>query len=197
MLQVSEKVNHYAQNHACTHVLYCYENRESYLNNAVDYLVAGIENGESVILIESERNLLSLMEILKGKLTEQQFEKIHTISNFEFYLSHGSYHPPAIYEQLTKTVTPYFENDIPFRTWTNVEWGTLQEPKKIVDWFEREVDKVVHEHDMTLVCAYDAEKMPAELQTVLEMSHPHIMTDEDLLNSISYETGKAKIEIGE
>lgn len=183
---MSHIVNDFAVHNACTHVLYCYQNRESYISNTVNYLLEGIKTGDSVILIESERNLNILTPHLKTKLSESEFENIHTMSNFEFYLSSGSYHPPAIYENLIKSITPFLEENIPFRTWTNVEWGTQDDPAHIVDWFETETDKVVHEHNLTLVCAYEAERMPPDLQSILERTHPHIMYDENLTESLSY-----------
>ncbi|MGR3765545.1 MEDS domain-containing protein [Rossellomorea sp. NS-SX7] len=182
-----EEVNRLVKTNPCTHILYCYQNKEMYMKNVLAYLVDGIESGETVILIESEKNLKMLVDRLKEKLTDNQFKQVHAVSNFEFYLSSGSYHPPAIYEQLINIYTPYFEGNAPFRTWTNVEWGGLEDPAHIVDWFEQETDKIVNEQKMTLVCAYEADKMPVDMQSILEKSHPYIMTDEEeLIDSEMY-----------
>lgn len=183
---MSEELNGFVKANPCAHILYCYDNIDSYIEKVLAFLLDGVESGETVILIESEKNLKLLFNRLKEKLTDNQLKQVHTISNFEFYLSSGSYHPPAIYEQLIKIYTPYFEGDAPFRTWTNVEWGALEDPAHIVDWFEKETDKVVNEQELTLVCAYEAEKMPADMQSILEKSHPYIMTDEDLIDSTLY-----------
>ncbi|RIW28921.1 hypothetical protein D3H55_20345 [Bacillus salacetis] len=183
---MSKHVCKHVNSNTCTHILYCYKEIDSYMKNVMDYLVDGVESGESVLLIESERNLMVLEVLLKERLTDKQMQKVNRINNYEFYQSSGSYHPPAIYEQMNIALTPYFKNDIPFRTWTNVEWGTLENPSHIVDFFEEAVDHVVLEKDLTLVCAYDGRKMPEGLHETLALSHPHIMTDEDLVRSVMY-----------
>ncbi|OIU72761.1 MEDS domain-containing protein [Rossellomorea aquimaris] len=183
---MEEEINGFVKSKPCAHILYCYHNKETYIKKVTAYLVDGVKSGETVILIESERNLKFLIDRLKEELTDNQFKRVHAISNYDFYLSSGSYHPPAIYEQLMKIYTPYFNGDAPFRTWTNVEWGALENPSHIVDWFEKETDKLVNEQQLTLVCAYEAEKMPADMQAILEQSHPLIMTDEDLIESTLY-----------
>lgn len=183
---MKEKISKLIAGNECTHVLYPYQDRKRYLNNAITYTLEGIENGEIVILIENERNMNVLQKRLNTQLTSKQLEKVHAISNFEFYQSSGSYHPPAIYEQLKKTIAPYLEHGISFRSWTNVEWGTLEDPCSIIEWFETETDQVVHEHNMTVVCAYDSEKMPDHLEEALKKNHGHLMSDEDIVPSKVY-----------
>ncbi|BCB05422.1 MEDS domain-containing protein [Bacillus sp. KH172YL63] len=183
---MKEKITDLLTSRECTHVLYSYHDRNAYLNNAVAYIVQGIEAGESILLIENEKNLNELKKRLDGRLTDEESEKLHIVSNFEFYQSSGSYHPPAIYEQLTKSITPFLEEEIPFRSWTNVEWGTLDDPSPIIQWFEEETDRVLHEHKLTIVCAYNAALMPDHLEEALKKSHGHIMTDEDIVPSNVY-----------
>ncbi|WP_175990526.1 MEDS domain-containing protein [Bacillus sp. Marseille-Q1617] len=181
----------------CAHVLYSYENGESYIKNVIVYISEGIKSGDSVILIENERNIKIIFKQLKSRLTDDQLEKVHAISNFEFYLTRGSYHPPAVYEQLTKTITPYIENGIPFRSWANVEWGSLDDPSQIIDWFEKETDRAVLQYKLKVVCAYGKEKMPAEMQSILEKSHPHIMTDDNLMKSNTYDPSHMLVKKGD
>ena len=183
---MKEKISDLIADNECAHVLYAYQDRERYLNNAISYTLEGIEAGESVILIENERNMNILLNKLNSQLASDQMEKVHAISNFDFYQSSGSYHPPAIYEQLMKTITPYLEKKVSFRSWTNVEWGTLEDPCSIIEWFETETDRVVHEHKLTVVCAYDSEKMPDQLEEALKKNHGHIMSDKDILSSKVY-----------
>ncbi|UXH43708.1 MEDS domain-containing protein [Rossellomorea vietnamensis] len=183
---MEEKISNLLAGDKCTHVLYAYRDRERYLKNTLNYTLEGVEMGETVILIENERNMNVLLKQLKSQLTSEQLEKIQPISNFEFYQSSGSYHPPAIYEQLMKTITPYLENDISFRSWTNVEWGTLEDPTSIIEWFEIETDRAIHEHNLTIVCAYESSKMPDHLEEALKKSHGHIMSDDDIVISSVY-----------
>ncbi|WP_044338106.1 MEDS domain-containing protein [Rossellomorea aquimaris] len=183
---MKEKISDLLADNECTHVLYAYQDREKYLKNALTYILEGIEMGETVILIENERNMNVLQKQLNSHLTSDELEKVHSISNFDFYQSSGSYHPPAIYENLMKTITPYLEKKASFRSWTNVEWGTLEDPCSIIDWFETETDRVVHEHNLTVVCAYDSVKMPDHLEDALKKNHGHLMSDENILSSKVY-----------
>lgn len=183
---MKEKIGSLLDENQCTHILYSYNDRNRYLENAIAYILEGIEKGDSVVLIENDRNLKVLLTQLNNQLTSDQLKRIHVISNFDFYLSSGSYHPPAIYEQLTKSINPFLENDISFRSWTNVEWGTLEDPASIIEWFEEETDRAIHEHNLTIVCAYESGKMPDHLEEALKKSHRHIMTDEDIVISKIY-----------
>ncbi|WP_226677151.1 MEDS domain-containing protein [Rossellomorea aquimaris] len=183
---MKEKISELIEGNECTHVLYAYQDREKYLENTITYILEGIESGEHVILIENERNMNVLLMELNSQLTNDQLEKVHSVSNFDFYQSSGSYHPPAIYEQLMKTITPFIENGVAFRSWTNVEWGALEDPCSIVDWFENETDRVVHELNLTVVCAYDSEKMPDQLEESLKKNHGHLMSDQDISTSKIY-----------
>ncbi|UTE77041.1 MULTISPECIES: MEDS domain-containing protein [unclassified Rossellomorea] len=181
-----EKISELLEANECSHVLYAYQDREKYLKNTFTYILEGIESGEHVLLIENERNMNVFSKELKNRLTSDQLKKVHAVSNFDFYQSSGSYHPPAIYEQLMKTITPFIEKGINVRSWTNVEWGALEDPCSIVDWFENETDRVVHELKLTVVCAYDSEKMPEQLAESLKKNHGHLMTDHDILSSVVY-----------
>lgn len=189
-VELKEKIGNLLNESQSTHILYSYNDRNRYLQNAIAYVLEGIEKGDSIVLIENERNLNVLLKQLNNQLTSDQLKKIHVISNFDFYQSSGSYHPPAIYEQLTKSITPFLENDISFRSWTNVEWGTLEDPASIIEWFETETDRAIHEHNLTIVCAYESEKMPDHLEDALKKSHGHIMTDEDIVISKVYSKTK-------
>ncbi|WP_064092810.1 MEDS domain-containing protein [Rossellomorea aquimaris] len=189
---MKETFNHMLREKNCTHILYPYESQELYLMNVVAYVTDGIESGDSVVIIENERNLDLIFTQLNKQLSEEQLEKIEAVSNFEFYQSSGSYHPPAIFEELKKNIAPYLENDISFRTWTHVEWGSLENPTHIVEWFENETDIVMHKYNMDVVCAYDSEKMPADLKASLRNNHPHIMTDNDIIESNSYKPQEVK-----
>ncbi|MDO7485051.1 hypothetical protein Q5O89_01985 [Peribacillus frigoritolerans] len=56
-------------------------------------------------------------------------------------------------EYFNKTVQPYVENKISFRSWAHVEWATLEEPLHIIEEFERTVDKAVNLLSFPLICA--------------------------------------------
>ena len=52
---MKEKISDLIAGDECPHVLYAYQDRECYLNNAITYTLDGIDMGETVLLIENER----------------------------------------------------------------------------------------------------------------------------------------------
>lgn len=103
------------------HILYSYDGMRNYIEQAVRYIEEGVLSGDYVILIENDRIYKILHTELKKRLTAVQMELVHWVNNFDFYYSSGSYHPPAITEYFEKTVQPYVENEISFRSWAHVE----------------------------------------------------------------------------
>lgn len=174
------------ENKKSAHLLYSYNNKQNYIQNAAAYILDGIEAGEVILLIENERTLPHLIKELKKHLNSEQMQQIHQINNFDFYFSSGSYHPPAIFEYIERTNKPFLDNNIKFRTWTHVEWSTIEGPLNIVKEFEKEVDKLVFENGLIVLCAYDTKGMPDSFKEALLQTHPYIMTDDEILYSDQY-----------
>ncbi|MFJ7940413.1 MEDS domain-containing protein [Peribacillus sp. NPDC096622] len=135
------------------HVLYSYTEMENYIKQVLSYIQDGIMAGDHVILVENDRIYPLIHKELSTRLTKDQMELLHFVNNFDFYCSRGSYHPPVIEEYFNKTVQPYVENKISFRSWAHVEWATLEEPLHIIEEFERTVDKAVNLLSFPLICA--------------------------------------------
>ncbi|PFG04930.1 hypothetical protein [Bacillus sp. es.034] len=51
---MKEKISDLIAWDECPHVLYAYQDRECYLNNAITYTLDGIDMGGTVLLIENE-----------------------------------------------------------------------------------------------------------------------------------------------
>ncbi|MBY6036430.1 MEDS domain-containing protein [Fictibacillus nanhaiensis] len=180
------KINQLLKNQKNAHLFYSYRGMQNYIRNTVAYILAGIKAGDSIILIENERMLPHLLRELKKYLTKNEMDKIHRINNFDFYFSSGSYHPPAIFEHINNTIKPYRENNITFRTWTHVEWSTIDGPLAIVEELERGVDQLVSDLNLVVMCAYEEERMPESLRLTLLRTHKFILTDDDILISEQY-----------
>lgn len=178
---LKSKMNQLFEDQKNIHVLYSYNEMENYIKQVLSYIQDGIMAGDYVILVENDRIYPLIHKELSTRLTKDQMELLHFVNNFDFYCSSGSYHPPAIEEYFNKTVHPYVENKISFRSWAHVEWATLEEPLHIIEEFERTVDKAVNVLSFPLICAYKGERMPDYLKTILLETHPYVLKDDDII----------------
>jgi hypothetical protein len=177
---LKSKMNQLFEDQKNVHVLYSYNEMENYIKQVLSYIQDGIMAGDYVILVENDRIYPLIHKELSTRLTKEQMKLLHFVNNFDFYCSSGSYHPPAIEEYFNKTVQPYVENKISFRSWAHVEWATLEEPLHIIEEFERTVDKAVNLLSFPLICAYKGERMPEYLKTILLETHPYVLEDDDI-----------------
>ncbi|HEO8422586.1 MEDS domain-containing protein [Niallia sp. FSL W8-0635] len=168
------------------HVLFFYTGMRNYMEEVIHFIHAGIEAGEYVILVENERNFNRIYEHLKPKITSAQMKQLHYVNSLDFYFSSGGYHPPAITEYFNKTVQPYIDNNISFRSWAHVEWATMEEPYHLIGEFERIVDTAVNQISFPLICAYGELKMPHILTALLLETHPYILKEDKLILSKTY-----------
>ncbi|MDG4846955.1 MEDS domain-containing protein [Peribacillus frigoritolerans] len=177
---LKSKMNQLFEDQKNVHVLYSYNEMENYIKQVLSYIQDGIMAGDYVILVENDRIYPIIHKELSTRLTKDQMKLLHFVNNFDFYCSSGSYHPPAIEEYFNKTVQPYVENKISFRSWAHVEWATLEEPLHFIEEFERTVDKAVNLLSFPLICAYKGERMPEYLKTILLETHPYVLEDDDI-----------------
>lgn len=178
---LKSKMNQLFEDQKNVHVLYSYNEMENYIKQVLSYIQDGIMAGDYVILVENDRIYPIIHKELSTRLTKDQMKLLHFVNNFDFYCSSGSYHPPAIEEYFNKTVQPYVDNKISFRSWAHVEWATLEEPLHIIEEFERTVDKAVNLLSFPLICAYKGERMPDYLKTILLETHPYVLKDDDII----------------
>jgi MEDS: MEthanogen/methylotroph, DcmR Sensory domain len=184
---LKSKMNQLFEDQRNVHVLYSYSGTKNYIDQAVSYIQDGILAGDYVILIENERVYRMIHNELSTRLTKKQMEFVHFVNNFDFYYSSGSYHPPAIVEYFNKTVQPYVENKISFRSWAHVEWATMEDPLHLISDLEKVVDEAVNQLSFPLICAYEAERMPDYLKTILMETHPYVLMEDDFIVSEQYQ----------
>ena len=183
---LENKINQLFEDQKSVHVLYSYNEMESYIKQVVNYIREGIFAGDYVILIENDRIYPLIEKELDILLSKDQMKLVHRINNFDFYYSSGSYHPPAIQDYFNKTVQPYVENKISFRSWAHVEWTTMKDPLHLIEDFEKVVDEAVNQLSFPLICAYKGERMPEYLKTILMETHPYVLVEDDLIASEQY-----------
>lgn len=183
---LKSKMNQLFAEQKSIHILYSYDQQENYIRQVVSYIQEGIFAGDCILLIENDRFYPFIHDHLKILLTTDQMKMIHRINNFDFYYSSGSYHPPAILNYFNKSVQPYLENRISFRSWAHVEWSTMEDPLHLIEDFEKIVDSAVNRLSFPLICAYKGERMPEYLKTILMETHPYVLIEGDLITSKQY-----------
>jgi len=187
---MNNKMSQLLEDRKNAHVLYSYNEVEHYITQVLGFIEDGIASGDYVILIENSRLYPIIHRELSTRLTKEQMEFIHYINSFDFYCSSGSYHPPAIADYFNNMVQPYVENERPFRSWAHVEWATMEEPLHLIEDLEKIVDQAVNELSFPLICAYDGNKLPDFLRTILMETHPYVLTEDDFIVSEQYQTSK-------
>lgn len=186
--EMKSKMNQLFEDQKSVHVLYSYNDMENYLKQVLSYIENGIAAGDYVILIENERMYPIIYKELSTRLTEDQMKFVHFVNSLNFYRSSGSYHPPAIEAYFTKMVQPYVENKISFRSWAHVEWASMKEPLHLIEDFEKIVDQAVNLLSFPLICAYEGNRMPDYLETILMETHPYVLLEDDFIVSEEYKT---------
>ncbi|MGG0643005.1 MEDS domain-containing protein [Sporosarcina gallistercoris] len=172
----------------CVHILYSYKTDENYIRQAVKFIQDGIKAKDYIVFIENERLYPRIYKELEKIYTEEELKYMHHVKNFDFYNSSGSYHPPAIVEYFNKTVKPYVTDNIAFRSWAHVEWATMEDPLKLVEELEQQIDNAVNQLAFPLICAYHMDRMPEYLSKILKETHPYLLSDDDFTGSEHYKS---------
>ncbi|RZT23296.1 MEDS domain-containing protein [Fictibacillus sp. BK138] len=188
------KLNELLVDNKCAHLLYAFKSMDNYMKTVVGYILDGVAKDQSIILIENEKYLPYVMKELKIHLTDNELEKIYLVNNFDFYFSTGSYHPPAILGHIEKMYKPLMDQKKSIRTWTHVEWSTIEGPLDIVEELEKVVDKLSADMGLTIMCAYEEDGMPESLKLSLLRTHKFLLTDDGVVYSDYYDV-ENKIEI--
>ncbi len=159
------------------HLFYFYLTLECYIDNAVNFLLLGIEDGNHIILIENDRIYSIIFNRLKLRLSSTQMERIHYINNYDFYWSAGNFNSSKIIANFAKILKPFLKKNIPVRTWAHVELGQIDDIEDAISQFERAAQESVTSLKLLSVCAYNGQRLPVNLIKSLFISHTHLMTD--------------------
>lgn len=156
------------------------QNLESYVKNAVSYILSGLQEGNHVILIENDKIRPLIDEKISGKLPASELKKIKYVNNFDFYWSTGNFHTPTIVAYFSQILEPFLTNSIPVRTWAHVEWGQMQDIADTISKFEEAAHQSVTSMKLLAVCAYDDSRLSPQLKKTLLQSHTHLITDHEI-----------------
>ena len=180
------KLNKMIKEEKGVHIFYQIKEQDTYICHLITFVESALEQGDQILLIESQRIMNKLRDELKLRLTREQMKSIHMINNFDYYMSTGSFQPSIIFDHLSKTLQPFFDEGISFRIWAHVEWGQQDGIMPILEEFECEADKVVSEMGLYLVCAYDQNRLPNEITEKLMNCHGYVMLEQDIIPSELY-----------
>lgn len=168
------------------HILYFYDDLPHYINNALSYIVTGLEQEHHILFIDSKERTHLIEEKLKQVLSDEQRMKVHFYDSCVFYALHGDFHCQSIVNHFGDILKPFLESQISVRTWAHVEWKEQDGIVDVLEEYEFIADSSVNGMGLISVCAYDAKSVPASLLTKLMRSHEYLMTDDELIRSNLY-----------
>jgi signal transduction histidine kinase len=168
------------------HILYFYENIECYVNNAVSYIVTGIEQRHHLLVIDSRVRFQLINEKLKTILSAEQLTMVYYVDNFDFYRMYGDFHCRSIVKHFGEIIESFIEKDISIRTWAHGDWKEQDGIVAKLEEFENVADHSVNEMGLISVCAYNANTLTASLQMIMMRNHEYFMTDKELVRSALY-----------
>lgn len=162
------------------HICYYVHELERYIDNAVAYIIAGIEQGDQVLFVENERLYPKILKRVEELVPKDQLRNIHYVNNFTFYWRNGNFHPPTILAYFSEWITPFMKDELSFRTWGHIEWRDEVEIIKDIQEYECAINMLIPQTKAISVCAYDASRVSAPLKKVLLDCHGFLMTDDNI-----------------
>jgi len=175
------------------HILYVYEDIECYVNNAVSYIVSGLEQEHHLLVVDDQERLLLINEKLKNILPEEKLKMVHYTDNFNFYRMHGNFNTEGIVNHFKQILEPFFKHGISIRTWAHVDWKEQNDIASMLKEFEERADCCVQDTGLVSICAYNAHALTASLQMDLMRCHEYFMTDTELTRSCLYRNTKKTV----
>lgn len=162
------------------HVFYLVEEMERYIDNAVSFIIAGIERGDQILIVENERLYPKILKRVGEQMSVEQLKSIHYVNNFTFYWRNGNFHPPTILAYFSNLITPFVEEELNFRTWGHIEWRDESEILKDIEEYERGIEQLMPQTKAVSVCAYDSARVSEQFKEVLMNCHGFLMTDDNI-----------------
>ncbi|WP_223492583.1 MEDS domain-containing protein [Sutcliffiella horikoshii] len=168
------------------HIYYRFKERDIYLNHLFSFIDMGIKSGDTVLIIESMKNLPKINEEIQQRFSEEQRESIRIVNNFDYYFSGGDFNTKTILGHFAKDVTLLRKDNRSVRTWAHVEWASDEPDAEQLKEYEASSDDFVIQQRMISVCAYSCDSLSPVLHSALEQVHKYVMTDDSFSISTSY-----------
>ncbi|WP_182917207.1 MEDS domain-containing protein [Bacillus sp. PK3_68] len=159
------------------HICYFYSNEITYINNVVSFIATGIRNGDHILLVENDRNILLINKRLEKVLSKKEWTFLHVMNNYDFYYFNKNFNPHTIVNHFLENIEPFLKEGASICTWGLIEWGEDKEIHQCIEEYEKEVDKITNEKGIISVCAYNAGRTPDSLKELLIKCHGITLTD--------------------
>ncbi|GGA42206.1 ATP-binding protein [Paenibacillus physcomitrellae] len=178
------------------HVLYIYDEVDHYVDNAVYFVLAGVEHGHHLLIVENKERYKSIQQKLQERLTSKQLERVYHFDYDQFYRVCEDSKEETSIHNFGKEGPPFFDVQTPIRIWTHVEcsWNDPDIILKLQN-FEKRVDWAINSPQIISVYAYDGNLISASLQNTLLTQHEYLMTDQELLKSALYKKGEVVLPL--
>ncbi|MEK8131208.1 MEDS domain-containing protein [Paenibacillus filicis] len=170
-----------------SHILYFFSNHDKYIENAVSFIVSGVDLGQHVIIVDTPDMYEAMERKLLAESDEERWRpRVHYISQADFYETYADFQFERVLSNLHKVIEPYAESQTDIRLWGQVGWRTQEDTVDKLYEYESRCDIVVGRYGYITVCAYDANAVTAAVQLKALQTHPYLMTDETLVLSSLY-----------
>lgn len=169
------------------HIIYLYKNKEPYLNNALSFISTGLDMQHAVVFIDTNDNIQVILKRLKDKgYKQEELENLVFLDAKEYYTTHKIFNATTVYNTFLNAVEPFLKKGLPVRIWGNVLWTGQHDMLEALALYEHRADSVITDPECFTICAYNANKLPANFLLELMKCHPYMMTDTDLFTLSLY-----------
>lgn len=167
-----------------SHILYFYQSKKAYIENACSYIEEGVQLGQHVIIIESSERY----EQIYAQLGNVDRTKIHYVNNEEFYETYHDFHFERILNNYKNLIDPYVSRNMTVRIWGHVDWLEKENILQKLHTYECNCDITIADIGYTTVCCYNGNDVPATYLLEMMKSHEVLMTDDVITRSSLYKS---------
>ncbi|TAA73062.1 MEDS domain-containing protein [Planococcus salinarum] len=162
------------------HIFYLSEEKESYINNVLVFILDGIRNGDYILIIENPRLTPLIYRRLESLVTAEELKSVRFANNFEFYWREGNFLPVSIVQYFKDALNTAAGEGQFFRTWGHIEWGSREDLEKEILTYDKTANQFISANKLIAVCAYDAPRLSEQLQAQLRARHSYLMEDDGI-----------------
>ncbi|GIQ67646.1 hypothetical protein DUZ99_11275 [Xylanibacillus composti] len=165
------------------HILYCYDSLNSYIDNALAFIIKSVEQAHHVLVIDMPDHCDMLRNRLTSILPSSQQAVIQFMDSLTFDQLLNRMSSDQLLEHIYNITQPISMKRSAFRTWAHAEvWDPLAMEQRIIH-FERITDAMPSGMQSITVCAYPAWKLSGTVQLQLMKHHEYLMTDREFVQS--------------
>lgn len=166
-------------------ILYLYNSAEDHLEHAMRFLVSGVGKKSDCLIIDYQKNLYLLQEILGEFLTDCEILKhIHFINKEEI----DDLDIFDAIHKLSASQTKY-GNLTPIRIWLSEEPHDQNDWLRKLEYCLKARDMKLNKNKLLFIRSYNASLITAGMHIKMMRNYPYLMTDNELVDSPFYGAG--------